>query len=240
MKKQFIAAALIAALGLTACGEAKTSEKASEKAPEATKAAEVTTEAAEEITTEAATEAAVPTELSDKYVDFNNMSFKYNGHLMTLGVSTLQDFLDAGLEPKDNYDKVWKESFHGNPHEAGCAIDYKISGLSISGIHLYFCNLKEEGTPMKDCVLCHVSYNENKTDKENGAYSNNFEFSFPYNLTADELTANSGEPTFKESENIFNYTETSTVFTDEERSIVFSFDNRNDWTIIGVEMTWTP
>lgn len=128
MKKQFIAAALIAALGLTACGEAKTSEKTSEKATEATKAAEVTTEATTEaattaeITTEAITEAAVPTELSDKYVDFNNMSFKYNGHLMTLGVSTLQDFLDAGLEPKDNYDKVWKNHFYGDPHVAGCAI----------------------------------------------------------------------------------------------------------------------
>lgn len=241
MKKQFIAAALIAALGLTACGEAKTSEKTSEKATEAATTAEITTEAAkEEITTEAVTEAAVPTELSDKYVDFNNMSFKYNGHLMTLGVSTLQDFLDAGLEPKDNYDKVWKESFHGDPDEAGCAIDYKISGLSISGIHLYFCNLKEEGTPMKDCVLCYVYYGECKTDKEKGAYSNNFEFSFPYNLTADELVANSGEPTFKKSENAFNYTETSTVFTDEERSIAFSFDNKNDWVINSVNMTWTP
>ena len=235
MKKQFIAAALIAALGLTACGEAKTSEKTSEKATEATTTAEAT-----ETATEAVTEAAVPTELSDKYVDFNNMSFKYNGHLMTLGVSTLQDFLDAGLEPKDNYDKVWKESFHGDPDEAGCAIDYKISGLSISGIHLYFCNLKEEGTPMKDCVLCYVYYGECKTDKEKGAYSNNFEFSFPYNLTADELTANSGEPTYKKGEAGFFYTETSTVFTDEERSIGFSFDNNTDWTIVSVSMTWTP
>jgi len=247
MKKQFIAAALIAALGLTACGEAKTSEKTSEKATEATKAAEVTTEATTEaattaeITTEAITEAAVPTELSDKYVDFNNMSFKYNGHLMTLGVSTLQDFLDAGLEPKDNYDKVWKNHFYGDPHVAGCAIEYNISGkVLFGGVDLYFCNLKEEGTPMKDCVLCYVNYGENKTDKENGAYSNNFEFSFPYNLTADELTANSGEPTYKEGENGFFYTETSTVFTDEERSIVFSFDNKNDWTITGVNMTWTP
>ncbi len=223
MKKQFIAAALIAALGLTACGEAKTSEKTSEKATEATTTAEATeakeaeTEATE-TATEAVTEAAVPTELSDKYVDFNNMSFKYNGHLMTLGVSTLQDFLDAGLEPKDNYDKVWKESFHGDPDEAGCAIDYKISGLSISGIHLYFCNLKEEGTPMKDCVLCYVYYGECKT----------------------ELTANSGEPTYKKGEAGFFYTETSTVFTDEERSIGFSFDNNTDWTIVSVSMTWTP
>ena len=243
MKKQFIAAALIAALGLTACGEAKTSEKTSEKATEAATTAEITTEAAttEEITTEAATEAAVPTELSDKYVDLNNMSFKYNGHLMTLGVSTLQDFLDAGLEPEDNYDKVWKESFHGDPHEAGCAIEYNISGKVLyGGVNLYFCNLKEEGTPMKDCVLCYVYYGENKTDKEKGAYSNNFEFSFPYNLTADELTANSGEPTYKKGENRFFYTETSTVFTDEERSIAFSFDNNTDWTIIDVNMTWTP
>ncbi|SHM47435.1 hypothetical protein [Ruminococcus flavefaciens] len=245
MKKQFIAAALIAALVLTACGESKTSEKTSEKATEATTTAEATeakeaeTEATE-TATEAVTEAAVPTELSDKYVDFNNMSFKYNGHLMTLGVSTLQDFLDAGLEPKDNYDKVWKESFHGSPHEAGCAIEYTVSlGNSEAYCNLYFCNLKEEGTPMKDCVLCYISYDGSKLDKKNGEYCNGFEFAFPYNLTADELTANSGEPTYKKGENGFFYTETSTVFTDEERSIVFSFDNNNDWTIIGVNMTWT-
>ena len=248
MKKQIIAAALVAMLGLTACGESEKSDNKTEKATEATTIAEETeaakdeaTEAVtEEITTEASTEAAVPTELSDKYVDFTNMSFKYNGHLMTLGVSTLQDFLDAGLEPKDNYDKVWKESFHGDPHEAGCAIDYKISGREISGIQLYFCNLEENGTPMKDCVLCSVYYGEYKTDKENGEYSNNFEFAFPCTLTSDELVANSGEPTFKKSENVFNYTETSTVFNDEEKSIVFSFDNRNDWDITSVNMTWTP
>ncbi|WP_037272070.1 hypothetical protein [Ruminococcus flavefaciens] len=247
MKKQFIAAALIAALGLTACGESEKSDNKTEKTTGAATTAEITTEAATEaattaeITTEAATEAAVPTELSDKYVDFNNMSFKYNGHLMTLGVSTLQDFLDAGLEPKDNYDKVWKESFYGDPHVAGCAIEYSVPlGNSEAYCDLYFCNLKEEGTPMKDCVLCYICYDGSKLDKKNGEYCNGFEFAFPYNLTADELTANSGEPTYKEGENGFFYTETSTVFTDEERSIVFSFDNKNDWTITCVNMTWTP
>ncbi|WP_303805597.1 hypothetical protein [Ruminococcus flavefaciens] len=250
MKKQFIAAALIAALGLTACGEAKTSEKTSEKATEATKAAEVTTEATTEaattaeITTEAATEAAVPTELSKTYADLDNRSFKYNGKLMTLGVSTLQDFLDAGLEPKDNYDKMWTKKYNGNPRESGKTFDCSISTKSGYSTSIYFCNPTGSNLSMKECVLCMISYRGFESDIQEGNYTNSIEFSFPCTLKSEELTENSGEPTVK-SDYGYEYTVVSEKFPECDTGYKFGFKYLigTETTEIGldsVEITWAP
>ena len=110
MKKQILAAALIAALGLTACGESKTSEKTSEKATEATTAADT---AAEEQTTEAATEAEIkyePTEeiinadISSCLIQIGDTIFR-NGGYMTLSeaVEKYKDKFDMSSVSLDAY-----------------------------------------------------------------------------------------------------------------------------------------
>ena len=241
MKKQFIAAALIAALGLTACGEAKTSEKTSEKATEATKAAEVTTEAATEaattaeITTEAATEAAVPTELSDKYADLDNRSFMYDGHLYTLGVSTLHDMLDNCVEftETDNYDKIWTKQLKGQ-------VNYGTFDCTVANSRLQFTfgNPMKTEIPMKDCIICQVIYPDFESAIKRGDNDTKLQFAFPYTLTKDELIANSGEPTAKGSQNEVMYTVVSEAYPQYDSG--YKFDFNPDGKISYVEIEWIP
>ena len=102
----FALALCICAVSAAGCGDKKTADNSSyDKAEKTTTAAateEAATEAAttEEITTEAATEAGFKHAegLSDIYADLDNRSFVLDGRLYTLGVSTLQDFIDNGAE----------------------------------------------------------------------------------------------------------------------------------------------
>jgi len=114
MKKQIIAAAVVAMLGLTACGESKTSEKTSEKATEAATTAEITTEAAkEEITTEAVTEADIKYEPTDEIINADISSsliqigdtIFQNGGYITLSeaVEKYKDKFDVSSVPLDTY-----------------------------------------------------------------------------------------------------------------------------------------
>lgn len=272
MKKQIIAAALVAMLGLTACGESEKAEK-KEKTTEATTAAETTEAAAtEEVTAteetskevpmfdgkteeellidgsdspiKVETEKQAPTELSDKYADLDNRSFMYNGHLMTLGISTLQDFLDAGLEPEDNYDKIWKHKYHGNPHQSGSTFDCTIRTAGGVTTYIAFCKPAETDVPMKECVLCMVKYSSFENDIQDGSYSHNFEFAFPFTLTSEELKANSGEPTVK-SDGSYYYTVVSEKFPECDTGYQFNFKyiigaETTEVCLRSVEITWAP
>ena len=248
MKKQILAAAIVAMLGLTACDEAEKSEKSSEKATEATTAAEVTTEAATvEATTEAATEAAVPTELSDKYADLDNRSFKYNGKMFTLGVSTLQDFLDAGaeLEPEKstsadaNYDKHFKEFFVGQ-YPYGSA-EYRLKTENYQEIYLYFINpnSSQENKQDNDILLreCTLGKIHVKKAGDGTVIPDNFEFAFDNSLTADSLIANSGEPTYQEYSSDYNYMVVSDKFTSFDSGYMFSIVNDSLSSFI---ISWIP
>ncbi len=274
MKKQFIAAVLIAALGLTACGESEKADKTEKTTGAATTAeisTEVTTEAISTSTTEetskevpmfngkteeellingsdspinAETEKQAPTALSDKYADLDNRSFMYNGHLMTLGISTLQDFLDAGLEPEDNYDKMWTKKFNGNPHESGKTFDCSISSKSGYSTGIYFCNPTGANISMKECVLCMISYRGFESDIQEGNYTNSIEFAFPCTLKSEELTENSGEPTVK-SDYGYDYTVVSEKFPECDTGYKFGFkyligDETTEIGLDSVEITWAP
>ena len=187
MKKQILAAALVAMLGLTACGESEKSDNKTEKNTEAATVAETTEAATVEATTEAAT-VAVPTELSDKYADLDNRSFKYNGKMFTLGVSTLQDFLDAGaeLEPEKstsadaNYDKHFKEFFVGQ-YPYGSA-EYRLKTENYQEIYLYFINpnSSQENKQDNDILLreCTLGKIHVKKAGDGTVIPDNFEFAF--------------------------------------------------------------
>lgn len=238
MKKQFIAAALIAALGLTACGEAKTSEKTSEKATEAAKTAEATeadeTEVVmiEELTTEPVKVTSLPTGLSDKYADLDNRSFIYDGHLYTLGVSTLQDMLDNGVEftKTDNYDKIWTKQLKGQAN-------YGTFDCQVNALKLAFGNPSETEIPMKDCVICQVIYNDFESSIKRGDNDTKLQFAFPYSLTKDELITNSGEPTAKEYNDVM-YTVVSETYPEYDSGYKFGFNP--DGQISYVEIEWIP
>lgn len=240
MKKQILAAALVAMLGLTACGESEKSDNKTENTTEATTAAETTEAAAtEEITPEAAT-VAVPTELSDKYADLDNRSFKYDGHLYTVGVSTLQDFLDNGVEfeSSDNWDKMWDEEFSGQTQYRSFECEIKVRGWN--QFKLYFFKTTDHAIPMRECVLGEVDATILNYEVGSEAYSQ-AEFAFPWAMTPDELVANSGEPTYKDGNGMgqdYFYTVVSDKFNTEDSGYQFMFDK--DEELWGVEMTWIP
>ena len=89
----------------TGSGEESASEEesVSEEAPDRETGSESSEESSEE-SGEASTEFAVPIQedftpvegLSDKYVDFENRSFAYNGKVFKLGESTLKNLIDGG------------------------------------------------------------------------------------------------------------------------------------------------
>ena len=260
MKKQIIAAVLVAMLGLTACDESEKSDNKTEKTTEATTIAE-TTEAAkdevteaisevtttEEITTEAEKKSAVPTGLSEKYADLDNRSFKYNGHLLTLGISTLQDVLDAGIEfeSTDNYDKIcesdifyydedeheWFDDMFDGEWEND--FDYKTKDKCAT---LYFANPYINEIAMKDCVLVQAWYFCNEGTQES---HEKYEFAFPTSLTKEELSSNSGEPTAQGTYDNVEYTKVSDLYPEADSGYDFRF-NGDDGKLGTVIMTWIP
>ena len=246
MKKQIIAAAIVAMLGLTACGESEKSDNKTEKNTEAATVAETTEAATVEATTEAAT-VAVPTELSDKYADLDNRSFKYNGKMFTLGVSTLQDFLDAGaeLEPEKstsadaNYDKHFKGCFRGQyPYGS---VEYRLKTENYQEIYLYFINpnSSQENKQDNDILLreCTLGKIHVKKAGDGTVIPDNFEFAFDNSLTADSLIANSGEPTYQEYSSDYNYMVVSDKFTSFDSGYMFSIGDDGLSSFI---ISWIP
>jgi hypothetical protein len=249
MKKLIIAAAaLVAMLSFTSCGETGTSEKTSEKAPEVTIASdtaeeEQATQAAaneetvtEEETTEAVTEMPVPTELSTKYADLDNRSFKYNGKLFVLGVSTLQDVLDEGAELVEtldcheglDFDKKWDHDFEGDLFND--TLKYKIKDTSVM---MKFAKLTSEPIAMRDCVLVDISGRDDFPDE--------FEFSFDKSLTVEELLSNSGEQTSFGDDSYakrYYYEVDSEKYPNHRSGYEFTF--YYDGKLISVWITWLP
>ena len=228
---------------LSACGEKDNANTESSKTETILDDSAVTEndESTSETKSEEEDKKQTPDELSDIYADLDNRSIKYNGHILTLGVSTLQDLVDAGYEPEDNYDKMWEWEFNPNndTHILGtieCDIDVDYSN-GASNTVLYFANPKESPIPMKECVLCMVAYSGFANDREKGGYSNSLEFSFSYDLTPDDLIANSGEPTVKPSDNTYEYMEISDKYPSFQFGYWFSFMEGN---INRIYITWAP
>lgn len=240
----FALALCICAVSAAGCGDKKTADNSSYDKAEKTTTAAVTeaaaTEAAqttEEITTEAVTEAATeaaPTELSEKYADLDNRCFKYDGHLYTLGVSTLQDFLDNGAEftKTENYDKMWTDKFRGQVDYGSFECKSAVNSAEFS-----FAKLSDDPVPMKDCILVGIDY-FNKFEYERNGTDLKIQFAFPNTLTMEELTANSGEPTSKKGDKEVSYTEVSSVYPKYDSGYTFHFGS--DGLINSVEIEWIP
>jgi hypothetical protein len=269
MKIKLLTATLAAMLCLTACGEkAKTDTPSEKPADAATEYAEY-----EEVTTETFTEPAVvedvpvetipetnesvvdppladfstPTELSTTYADLRNRSFKYNGKLMTVGVSTLQDFIDAGATFKEdtydshsglNFDVEFSHDFKGQfPY--GCLayyLDYESCGQKVEAFFI-----TPDGSPRKlrDCVLAKISvYVDDSIKPESGNnITDKLEFAFDRTLTHDSLVANSGEPTYVE-DYFSNYKVVSEKTPNHDSGYSFGFNG--DGTFGYAEISWIP
>ena len=263
MKKSIIAlVALVTMLSLTSCGEAGTNENTSEKAVEVTTASYEAEEkqaaedneneeavAEEEITetvTEAETEAVAdetfkPAEgLSSKYADLDNRSFVYNGHLFTLGKTTMQEMVDAGVTFKGNSDeKMNKEVGPASDGDDTVHKSLTINESDSQSIGCEFINVTGSVIPAKDCVLCDISalLFDNRGAAFNVTESGVVEFAFPDNITREELYANSGDPTEIDDDlDRVDYLVDSTMFDDDSGYKFFFEDNK----LCEVHISWLP
>ena len=170
-----------------------------EEHPEATETepvavTETETSETSETTTEATssdTAATTPVDPSGKtYVNFDEMNFYVNGQKFTLGKTTLQEMIDAGV-PFDPEDLQNAGNNVKSNSESDC---FKIMIGDYYYARVYFMNDTEDGKAAKDCFAHEISFRyEDPQDVVT--------FDFPFDITMDSLKANSGEP----SEDPFHY-----------------------------------
>lgn len=184
MKKKLLAIALVAMMGLTACGKSESSEKekSEKKKTETTTEAETTTEeetteaettTTEEVTTEAVTTTeksddkdedkdkdekksdSKPAEgLSENYADLDNRSFAYDGKVFKVGENTLQDLVDAGVPFKEND----AANFDNNVNKNHSTAWYTIKVSDYSSLQFQFSNYTDSNLKEKECVLSYARW----------------------------------------------------------------------------------
>ncbi len=117
------------------------------------------------------------------YVNFDEMNFYVNGKKFTLGKTTLQEMIDAGV-PFDSEDLQNANNNVKSNSESDC---FKIMIGDYYYARVYFMNDTEDGKAAKDCFVHEISF---RYDDPQDVVT----FDFPFDITMDSLKANSGEP----------------------------------------------
>ena len=195
MKNRKIISILLAAtmaFGIASCSSDDTSSRndddnervtteAEDSDPE-DETSETTTE--EEDTTETTLrEPAGPVE-SEFFADFENMSFTYAGNTYTLGVTTLQDLIDDGVE-LSGLDAASDIVDAQSTYYAGFSIElipYREATMTVA-------NYTDEDLPASDCVITSLDVRGIREIPEG-----TIEFNFPDLFTPEDLINSAGEP----------------------------------------------
>jgi len=123
-----------------------------------------------------------------KYINFDEMNFYINGKKFTLGKTTLQDMIDAGVPFKDGELEDAKNNLKSKYQSAPIKLDI---GKNFSA-SVYVFNDSDSGRPMNECYVNEISFYGSYTK---GETQNVLTFDFPFNVTIEDLKANSGDPT---------------------------------------------
>ena len=212
MKRKIVMLALVAVLALSACG--RSNRVKNNGGNNSTSAENINgQESGNAFKTKSYKSARDVEGVSDKYVDFDNMSFAYHGKLYTLGKSTLQDLIDDGTA---EFSELAKSHFDDmvEPGEKGSEFFHPyVDGMQFidRGLHVAVYNPTDKSMPARDCVLCmvgieiiaypslnrdHGDFKDIFTDEEENKQFEDYldrladevRFSFPYTLQEDELT----------------------------------------------------
>lgn len=232
MKKQILAAALVAMLGLTACNEAEKTEKKDDvkataaivqTAPAAiastaptTKEDVIATVPADVVPTNPppATEATTTKELN---IDFNNRSLVVQGKKFTVGETTLQEILDNGF--------TFNEEI--NPDDQ---LNYRYSALlKLANERTAICTFiipNDEPVPIKEGILESIKVGDLK------GLPSDVELPLPKDVKLDDIIEKYGEPDhFDDTINSANY------HSDDDSSALIIYFHDNENTILcGVEL----
>ncbi len=221
LKLAGLAVCSAALIGLTSCG-ASTKNTDSDTAESTTTAQESTSEttpaeiAASEVQTEAQEvsrdyhlDFALVPGLSEQYVDMEKYAFAYNGQVFQLGVNTIGDLLDAGMEFNNADIELDFLNHEMGVNQETVAFNFYINQT----VHVRFTgfNPTEHLLPCKECVLSTVEFNltdtiRNDTSESmvstivNGIEEANeiLKFSFPMDLRLNDLLEKNPEPSENE------------------------------------------
>ena len=125
-----------------------------------------------------------------KYVNFDEMNFYINGTKFTLGKTTLQDMIDAGVPFKEGELEDAKNNLKSKYQSAPFKVDIG-KGFSC---FIYVFNDTDSGRPSNECYVNEVTFYGSYTK---GETQNILTFDFPLNVTIEDLKANAGDPTEK-------------------------------------------
>lgn len=124
--------------------------------------------------------------LSGNWIDYDDIHFYVNGTKFTLGESTLQDMIDAGVP----FEEEDLENANNNVKANYETDTFNIVIGEYWSANACFGNFTESGKAAKDCVICYLSFYTRDDEKQNIVT-----FDFPDDLTETELLTNAGEPT---------------------------------------------
>ena len=185
--------------------------------------------------------------LSDKYVDFENRAFAYNGKVFKLGESTLKDLIDGGV-PFDERDL----NNRGNNVNSNYETDrYTVQINDYAAMQIRFVNVTENNLTQEECLLSYVRYYnlyvpQPDYDAERNAKiaacivdaSEKVGFSFPITLTKEQLLENSSEGAEADEYNNVKYRVASEVYYG---SSGFDFEfNKETNQLDEVRISWLP
>ena len=234
--------------------EAETTAEATEEETE--EATEEETESEEEVSEESAEETEfeipeiefTPVEgLSDNYADLEKRCFAYDGKIFTLGESTLQDLIDGGIPfSEDELNNVGN-----NVNKNYETSTYTVRINDYVSMQFSFMNNTDSNMTEGECLLSTVRWYilyvpqpdyEQSMNEEIISYLSDAAkkvcFSFPLDLTKEQLLANNSDTTEEDEYNNVEYKVDSEVYYG---SSGYSFEfNKTTNQLENVYITWLP
>lgn len=136
-----------------------------------------------------ANKAALSYVLSDKYADLTNLKFAINGKTYLLGIDTLQKMIDEGVEFED----LSNAKNNIRPNFESETFGIKLGDEVVATVAV--CNFTEENQTLADCPVCKFTLLlTDEVIKDKSILLN-----CPLDLTKEQLIANAGEPTNKDT-----------------------------------------
>ncbi len=261
MKKKLLAFLTISVMSvsLMACGSGSTSAESTaesvvsevaevasevESVPEEAEESEVSVaESVAEVETDAADSAAAglttKTEtatLEGDIINFDNMSFAVNGKVYTLGQTTLQEMIDDGVPFNSEDLNNANNNLNSNTQSQG----FRIELGEYWTAQVYVLNYSDEGKPINELAI-----NELYLPVHQDETQDILTFTFPLNITEEELLAQAGEP-----DDLYEYvsedgTYTSNDYTYSKESTMYYRDMEYKFEYANGEleylyMEWMP
>lgn len=185
--------------------------------------------------------------LSDKYIDFENRAFAYNGTVFKLGESTLKDLIDGGI-PFDERDLNNKGNNVNVNYESN---RYTAEINDYVTMQFKFVNITDETLTEEECLLSYIRFyylyvpQPNNDAERNALITESiFDaadvvcFSFPATLTKEQLLENCSEGAEQDDYNHVEYRISSEVYLGSS-GYYFSFDKETN-QMKEVTISWLP